>query len=627
MINRLIIILVIGFCLVCCKNDSFETVKNKVVVKFKNDSVNKENVLLILENSRYEKHYTGGLYRKYLKLFERYSDAPLKLENELLGFKKGGQKYVFENDFSADFENNFISHLENIYKTTAKVSWTENIEKQDLLNYILPYKVNDSKPEKWFEAVHKDFGDEVFKFDSISKATIYLMKKASTMIDGFKINSKMDLPDLPYSVLKKLRVGTCKELSHYTCYILRSYAIPCYEDFTPNYTNIGSGHFWNAVKDESKVLKPFVTPLNDSVLGDFKTDGYIIGKVYRKTFLKNLKTPAAVQGNQRFLPSSLNDAKLEDVTDEYVKTYDIEILNSKVKKIASFAYLSVFNNETWVPIAWGNNDSKNSLIKYEKVGCGSVYLPSFINDYGNEYIDHPFILHEDGRIETKVPDKENLISLKLFRKYPLLPWIRSLITRVNGGIMQVANKEDFSDAITIYKVENIEENEYYKEIDLALNKKYQYFRYLCPPKSHGNIAEMEFYEEKEQIKGLILGTNGYYPGYPEKTKDKVFDGDPLTYFDAANPNDNWIGMKFNEPKQITKIRFLPRVAYNIIIPGDKYELFYWNDKWISLGIQNATSQALSYLDVPSNALYLLRNHSRGKEERIFTYEKGEQVWW
>lgn len=32
-------------------------------------------------------------------------------------------------------------------------------------------------------------------------------------------------------------------------------------------------------------------------------------------------------------------------------------------------------------------------------------------------------------------------------------------------------------------------------------------------------------------------------------------------------------------------------------------------------------------NVPTNALLLLRNHTKGKEERIFTYENGEQVWW
>ena len=36
---------------------------------------------------------------------------------------------------------------------------------------------------------------------------------------------------------------------------------------------------------------------------------------------------------------------------------------------------------------------------------------------------------------------------------------------------------------------------------------------------------------------------------------------------------------------------------------------------------------LSFANVPENALLLLHNKSRGREERIFTYENGQQIWW
>jgi hypothetical protein len=36
---------------------------------------------------------------------------------------------------------------------------------------------------------------------------------------------------------------------------------------------------------------------------------------------------------------------------------------------------------------------------------------------------------------------------------------------------------------------------------------------------------------------------------------------------------------------------------------------------------------IDYEDVPSGTLYLLHNLSRGKEERIFTFGDGKQVWW
>ncbi len=62
--------------------------------------------------------------------------------------------------------------------------------------------------------------------------------------------------------------------------------------------------------------------------------------------------------------------------------------------------------------------------------------------------------------------------------------------------------------------------------------------------------------------------------------------------------------------------------------GKMYELFYWNDKWISIGKQKAENKALIFENVPSNALYWLVEENSRKEERIFTIDKnGKQIWW
>ena len=59
-----------------------------------------------------------------------------------------------------------------------------------------------------------------------------------------------------------------------------------------------------------------------------------------------------------------------------------------------------------------------------------------------------------------------------------------------------------------------------------------------------------------------------------------------------------------------------------------YELCYWDKgKWISKEKQIAKDLTITFKDVPSNTCYILHNLSNGKEERIFTYENEEQVWW
>ena len=40
-----------------------------------------------------------------------------------------------------------------------------------------------------------------------------------------------------------------------------------------------------------------------------------------------------------------------------------------------------------------------------------------------------------------------------------------------------------------------------------------------------------------------------------------------------------------------------------------------------------THDCLIFKNVPSGGLYVLRDKTKGHEQRIFTYEKEEQVWW
>ncbi len=60
--------------------------------------------------------------------------------------------------------------------------------------------------------------------------------------------------------------------------------------------------------------------------------------------------------------------------------------------------------------------------------------------------------------------------------------------------------------------------------------------------------------------------------------------------------------------------------------GDEYELFYNDgiDGWKSLGTQIASSVTLQYNNVPSGALFWLKNKSRGREEQVFSYENNRQ---
>ena len=62
-------------------------------------------------------------------------------------------------------------------------------------------------------------------------------------------------------------------------------------------------------------------------------------------------------------------------------------------------------------------------------------------------------------------------------------------------------------------------------------------------------------------------------------------------------------------------------------PGIEYELFYWNKDWQQAGSKIFEQHTLAFDNVPVNGLYWLREKDSDKEERIFIYREGMQVWY
>ena len=127
------------------------------------------------------------------------------------------------------------------------------------------------------------------------------------------------------------------------------------------------------------------------------------------------------------------------------------------------------------------------------------------------------------------------------------------------------------------------------------------------------------------MEGTIIGTEGE----PGTKKERVFDGNILTGFGGNSPDGNWVSLELEKPTQISRIKYIGRNDGNCIEIGDDYELYYWSTDgdWELLGSQKATSNALHFSNIPSGGLYILKDITKGVEERIFTYENGKQVWW
>ncbi len=94
--------------------------------------------------------------------------------------------------------------------------------------------------------------------------------------------------------------------------------------------------------------------------------------------------------------------------------------------------------------------------------------------------------------------------------------------------------------------------------------------------------------------------------------------------------DSPISLKLiSTTKRVTK-ETTDFVEKTFLKEGETYELFYWDDKWISSGKQKAMGKPLLFNDIPSGAMYWLVNTipTKDRPERIFTVNKeGNLTWW
>ena len=142
-----------------------------------------------------------------------------------------------------------------------------------------------------------------------------------------------------------------------------------------------------------------------------------------------------------------------------------------------YAYLAVFDNRSWVPVAFAS--IRGGKAAFKDVGRDIVYLPVGFRRGHIVPLGNPFLLTLQGEVKEIVADESDLRSVSLYRKYPLFPHVLDVIDRIVGGQFQAANKADFSDVVTFHTIEKRGMNA--EEVSVPqTGKKYRYWRYYQP---------------------------------------------------------------------------------------------------------------------------------------------------
>lgn len=434
----------------------------------------------------------------------------------------------------------------------------------------------------------------------------------------------------------------CHNLSAITCNIFRACGIPVVYEFTPQWPDKDSKHYWCSSPDSVLNFHPYTPPYNN-LDEDWDTSLKYVGKVYRMTFGIQKNTPYFLRAKDEHIPVVFNRPTMIDVTSNYHICTDI-ILPAPPTQENKLAYLSFFNTQGNNPVAWGSIDTKKKTVRFQQVPVNMLFFPTYIDKDGNliEFAS-PFVLRQNSKTgefykDTICCNHRQKQSMHLLRKYPPKPHLLRYLEKMKGILLLASNKVK-GPYDTLYVLAETPKP-YWQRYKIMNNKKFHYYKMQTKDLSPINIAEYEFLYEKDNVRSYSLPNS--LPIFDSlqihtqivesyvKTKGIPMRSGPLRY-QACDENldtyveSAWCGMEYEEPICVEYLQLYPRNARNGIEPNNNYQLLYYdNGKWVEYAIVHSTYNFLDFASVPSGTIYWLRNLDDGKEELPFFYRDGKQ---
>lgn len=420
--------------------------------------------------------------------------------------------------------------------------------------------------------------------------------------------------------LCRQRTGKCRDESAFQQALARSMGIPTAIDFTPHWGNRTNSHAWSVLILPDGKGTPFYM---GCVPGDTAQyfHPYLKPKIFRHRFRLNREMMKDFVGEESVY-SFFRQPDFIDVTDEYYETTHVEREVPEKYHENKVAYICVSDKEDWVPVHYGK--IVDGKVTFKSMGRRILYMMAVMGSRGLVTVGNPFYITPEGKVIDVKSNEKKLQSMTLLRKYPFFGREDFFNFRMSYGKFQGSNDPSFKKPVTFFTHEGITEGCWY-ERKVEDKHSYRYARYLSPNGSYCNINELEFYDaEGNKLTGCIIGTEGV----ENQRKETVFDSNVLTGFHGNSPDGHWVGLAFNRPVTIAKVKYMPRNDGNTIEIGDEYKLkIFQNGYWRTLETKKATENEISFENVSSGGLYILSDITKGVEERPFTYVKGKQVWW
>lgn len=582
--------------------------------------------------------------RKDTTLTKENLDSIANLSAKAMGISENYKPYVVLDKKYIDREK-ILHNNQLAYKALLESDWKNTVSFEDYQEYVLPYKLTNEVFDNWRDSLYLSHqkliaSQAVFKnLDSVYK---YHISKTYNSLSSKVSMRKLFSSEENYSWMNITKEGDCVSRCRYAIYHLRAAGAPATYDYIPNWGNRPfSRHAYvglankeiqvpkllensndpkNMVDNLNAAMSPKKMKIfeeNELPKGLYVEYEKTIPKIYRQTWSNQkemIDLLSKIPKEELFL--DLIKPNMVDVTAQYLETVNVST-SKNIFENKKMAYLATFDTNDWTPVAFSTFNWYGKA-NFNDVGKNIVYLPMTYNGTLTPY-ENPFILDNSGAKKDLICNKDKRITMKLIRKFPLFSYTAAHSEDLKGCHIEGANDPEFKDAKLLHVVNGLVFST--KQVDFKKAEKFRYIKMIAPEGGKLRLAEIECFANTNGALKKVNDIN-YLKGILEGQRGNAFDGDFSNYLVGSG-----VKLDFGVSVPLSSIRYTPMNDSNYVIPNYEYELFYWDNGWVSAGKKVAHNDYLNYSNIPSGTVYWLRCLTTGKEERIFTYENDTQIWW
>lgn len=525
-----------------------------------------------------------------------------------------------------------VENIDAAFEARERWPWGKNVRWEDFLEFVLPYRLGDESLTSWRKTINEEYRELIDSIASLPEAVTPriasdLIYKEWIWRKNFKWTSK--LPDGPRigPAIVEWKTGTCREKADGMCYLLRAVGLPAALHIAPMRGDLNDTHSWGVVYDSDG--SPWLPEQHTDTAYKSRVPA---AKVLSETFSINRNVPVGKLNTKLANPSLINPF-VRDVTEWYLHPNKRQYFKLPLNQLDEISngdtvYIALSSRMDWIPV--GMSIAKNDSVDFGYVGDRTVCVVGKM-DVG-KFIPKspPFKTTRNADDSIHFFTSGESIPINIYSKYNIM--VGDFTWRMVDACFEVSDSPDFSVVDTIHQIKECPKR-LFTTVNIDVDKKHRYIRYMSADKSRCNVAMISFYENADDsypMTGKIINAQGFHPTDDNHNFRNAWDGNPYTSVDMKESSGGWTGLDLGRPRKIEKIVYSPRNRGNFIQAGYSYELLYYNSKkgWISLGRQKADSDIIT-MTAPEGALLYLHCLDAGKEERIFEYDIDNdlQIYW